>query len=258
MIEDGGAIPPNKQELEERRGRKNLDLEEKEKRERGRLNDHNHHHPHHHDDHHDDHDNPHHHHRNYLHHHHDHHHHCNHRHHGRLNDIERRKRSRERKQKLKSWSNQGNRKQLFESDSDSETENTAAAKGKTGKVEELKKEEERAKRKDIPEELAGEMQVLGGSPVQVTRKFARDTNLGGFPLQKTRETPLQETRETQVIAGSPAVQVPRRENIPDSILPTQYPSTQEFHLALKVCCCICLISSKVVCLVAFSFSSSLK
>ena len=65
--------------------------------------------------------------------------------------------------------------------------------------------------------------------------------------------------ETQVIAGWPVVQEATRENIPDAILPTQDPSTQEFHLALEVCCCccICLIFSSV-CLFAFSFSFCLK
>ena len=89
------------------------------------------------------------------------------------------------------------------------------------------------------------MQVVPGSPVQEPGKLAGETDLA----QETGEF----AGETQVIAGWPVVQEATRENIPDAILPTQDPSTQEFHLALEVC----LIFSSV-CLFAFSFSFCLK
>ena len=154
---------------------------------------------------------------------------------------------------------------MFESDSESETENTTtAAKGKTGKaaiVEDNDQKEDEGP-KDRPLEFVGEIQVVPGSPVQEPGKLAGENNLvsswqaaqergklAGDLAQETGEF----AGETQVIAGWPVVREATRENIPDAILPTQDPSTQEFHLALEVC----LIFSSV-CLFAFSFSFCLK
>ena len=171
---------------------------------------------------------------------------------GRLNDIKRRERSRERKKKLKNWQKQGNRKQMFESDSGSETESIETAskeragktsshhgQKKTGSISEEKAKEARTIPKEVPKDPAGEKQVVAVSQVNRTREPAGGSagGGGGGGWQEMKDF----AGETQVVSGFPGG------NVLGSEILSQDPSTQEFHLAVEVCCCA-FLSSFICCL----------
>ena len=168
---------------------------------------------------------------------------------GRLNDIKRRERSRERKKKLKNWQKQGNRKQMFESDSGSETESIeTASKERAGKTSsnhgqkktesiiEEKAKEARTIAKEVPKDPAGEKQVVAVSQVNRTREPAGGAVGAGGGWQEMKDF----AGETQVVSGFPGG------NVLGSEILSQDPSTQEFHLAVEVCVCffsflVCLL-----------------
>ena len=169
---------------------------------------------------------------------------------GRLNDIKRRERSRERKKKLKNWQKQGNRKQMFESDSGSETESIeTASKERAGKTSsnhgqkktesiiEEKAKEARTIAKEVPKDPAGEKQVVAVSQVNRTREPAGGSagGGGGGGWQEMKDF----AGETQVVSGFPGG------NVLGSEILSQDPSTQEFHLAVEVC--VCVFPSSFVC-----------
>ena len=167
---------------------------------------------------------------------------------GRLNDIKRRERSRERKKKLKNWQKQGNRKQVFESDSESETESIeTASKERAGKTSsnhgqkktesiiEEKAKEARTIAKEVPKDPAGEKQVVAVSQVNRTREPAGGAVGAGGGWQEMKDF----AGETQVVSGFPGG------NVLGSEILSQDPSTQEFHLAVEVC--VCVFPSSFVC-----------
>ena len=171
---------------------------------------------------------------------------------GRLNDIKRRERSRERKKKLKNWQKQGNRKQMFESDSGSETEiietaskeragKTSSHHGqkKTESIIEEKAKEARTIAKEVPKDPAGEKQVVAVSQVNRTREPAGGSAGGAVGGGGGWQEMKDFAGETQVVSGFPGG------NVLGSEILSQDPSTQEFHLAVEVC--VCVFPSSFVC-----------